>query len=52
MKLLPLLVLLAGCSTVAPYAVPALTLELCDQVKYERIGMDATITAKCRVPAR
>lgn len=51
-----LLLLLTGCSNLAPYVapsvIPAFTLELCDEVQYQRKGMDATISAKCRVPAR
>lgn len=56
MKKLLVLLLLSGCSSLAPYVapsvVPALTLELCGEVTYHRKGTEATINAKCHVPAR
>lgn len=38
--------------TSAPYATPAITLELCDAVDYQRKGLDVSITAKCKAPTK
>lgn len=51
-----LLLLLSGCAdlikTSAPYVTPAITLELCDAVDYQRRGLDVTLTAKCKAPIK
>jgi hypothetical protein len=49
-----LLVLLSGCSLgqTVPAVVPYITLEFCDEVQYQRRGLDIAIQAKCRAPVR
>lgn len=56
MKYVILSLLLSGCAdlvkTSAPYVTPAITLELCDSVDYQRRGLDVTLSAKCKAPIK